>query len=535
MKIELIQGHILDALATLPSDSVDCIVSSPPYWGLRNYGKETEAIWDAKEACKHEWNEQHTGLQHENRNNLKGTQEEVHLATGTAFIKKYDRQLAGMCSLCGAWKGQLGMEPDYRLFIKHMLSVTSELKRVLKPSGTLWWNIGDTYNGNKEGKTDKKVSDYVKEDQNGLAKFASTHMQDKCLMLIPERLTIGMVDQGWTLRNKIVWHKPNHMPSSVKDRLTNSWEYVYLFVKSRKYYFNLDAIRVQPTLSSITEMQPSGKFEQDGSHLEVDYKYPADVIRRIGQDRLDGVNPFVKGTDAARHGNSFNQRVPDALKGRLDAKYGDMYKATQAEIESYDEKNYKTKMEAALARQGSYEDPLHTMLYDLKGKNPGDIWRITTQPFKDAHFATFPEALVKECLLTAPREICSKCGKGKVPVTETEYVDAGGKGNEKLQGADAFTYAHYNSPEKYRLGLAQAFRNITGYRPQCQCNAPFTEPTIMDPFCGSATTLKVAKEMHMSGIGIEISPKYIKIAKRRLQFDSIAKLGLIETELKVIE
>ena len=173
------------------------------------------------------------GLNHENRNNLTGTQEEVHKKAGTTFIKKYDTLTSGFCSLCGAWKGQLGLEPDFKLYIKHLSDIFDEVKRALKPTGTCWINLGDTYSGGKEGNTDEKNT------QANTATFSkpSQAVPSKSLLQIPSRFAIEMSDMGWILRNKIIWHKKNCMPSSAKDRFTNDYEEIFFFVKSKKYYF----------------------------------------------------------------------------------------------------------------------------------------------------------------------------------------------------------------------------------------------------------------------------------------------------------
>jgi DNA modification methylase len=113
---------------------------------------------------------------------------------------------------CGAWKGQLGLEFDWSMYVEHLVELFREVKRVLKKTGSLWLNIGDTYS-------------------------------DKCLLGIPWRVAFALVDDGWILRNAVIWYKPSHMPESTKDRLTRTYEYVFHFVKSKKYYYNLDLIR----------------------------------------------------------------------------------------------------------------------------------------------------------------------------------------------------------------------------------------------------------------------------------------------------
>ena len=464
-QINLKIGNVLDKLKEIPDNSVDCVCTSPPYYGLRFY-RAPDVIFGGDQACEHEWITQSVGLLHENRNNLTGTQEEVHNASGVAFIKKYDNLNAGICSKCGAWKGQLGLEPDYRLYLDHLLMVTAELKRVLKPSGTLWWNMGDSYNGNKEGKTDKKVSDYVKDAQDGLVKNASPTIPLKSLMQLPTRFAIRMADeQGWILRNTLIWHKHNHMPSSVKDRLSNGYEFIFFFTKQKRYFFNLDAVRVP-------------------------VKFPEDVARRMYQDKQANVNPFNKGTDAARH----------------------------------------TKQDMAHNRIGTYSDPLHTKPLNPLGKNPGDVLELTTQLFKGAHLAVFPPKLPEFCIKAgSPEEVCSACGKPKVPIIKItrpegykESLKETSKYENNIVRSAEINHRSPNSSTNIRP-LSTIFKNsmntkreIIGTKPTCTCNASFELGVVLDPFAGSGTTLLVAKQLGRSAIGIEISEEYAELIKKRL-------------------
>lgn len=168
---EIICGNSLSVLRGLADESVDCVITSPPYWGLRDYGVD----------------------------------------------------------------GQLGLEPHFNEYISKLIAIFDEVKRVLKSEGTCWVNLGDTYSGNKEGKTDAKVSGYLKETTTRLHKKAV--IREKCLCQIPSRFAIAMTDRGWILRNRIIWNKPNAMPDSVNDRFTVDFEDIFFFVKSKKYYF----------------------------------------------------------------------------------------------------------------------------------------------------------------------------------------------------------------------------------------------------------------------------------------------------------
>lgn len=184
-KHKIICGHVLDVLKDIPSESINCIVTSPPYWGLRKYPDSSVRVWGGNEKCNHEW--------------------EVEW-------KRIGREFARLdfpyhkCIKCGAWKGQLGLEPDSNMFIRHLCDIFDEIKRILRKDGTCWVNLADSYS-------------------------------NKSLCLIPFRFAIEMVNRGWLLRNIIIWVKPNPLPESVKDRFSEDYEFLFFFAKSKRYYF----------------------------------------------------------------------------------------------------------------------------------------------------------------------------------------------------------------------------------------------------------------------------------------------------------
>ena len=183
-------GDCRKVLQKFPQESIDMVVTSPPYWNLRDY-ETTPLDWDG-------------------------------------------------------WKGSLGQEPIPKMFVDHLCDIFDQVKRVLKSEGTLWVNLGDTYNGS--GGAGSQYSKYRKKDKhkqfgkvvNGVGQSLPAYTKKyprKSLLLIPSRFAIEMVDRGWILRNTIIWKKKNPMPSSVKDRYTCDFEKLYFFSKNPKYYF----------------------------------------------------------------------------------------------------------------------------------------------------------------------------------------------------------------------------------------------------------------------------------------------------------
>lgn len=194
----IINGNALEEIKKLPDSFVDMIITSPPYWGLRDYGL-SDVIFGDNPNCKHQWKE------HVKR----------------PLVRDHD-VVSYFCESCGAWKGQLGQEPHYQMYINHLVEIFNESKRILKDSGSIWVNLGDTYLGQKPFSVDG-----IQESQ----------IKKKSLVGIPDRFKIAMIDDGWICRNEVIWHKPNQMPSSVKDRFTSDFEKFYFFTKNEKYYF----------------------------------------------------------------------------------------------------------------------------------------------------------------------------------------------------------------------------------------------------------------------------------------------------------
>ena len=311
----IIQGDALTKLKELDEKSINMCMTSPPYWALRDYGTEVETIWD---GCNHIWfNEmQHDGkgneiildeicikckarkskpCEHKWGEGIIGAGSRTNDSNSDSFqkeslgsINRDKRPDTHFCNKCNAWKGSLGLEPSFDLYIKHLCNIFDEVKRVLRDDGTCWVVIGDTYygGGGSSGHTEETKNlgyktksmgavahnwqrpsrdeyakgtikknclicnkeFYGKENSQFCSKeclnrkgndFRSQNrlLPDKCLIMIPMRFAIEMVNRGWILRNVIIWHKPNCMPSSAKDRFTVDFEYIFFFSKKKKYYF----------------------------------------------------------------------------------------------------------------------------------------------------------------------------------------------------------------------------------------------------------------------------------------------------------
>lgn len=309
-RFSILHGDALSVLKTLPSDSVHCVVTSPPYFGLRDYSvcecsmrssssassnllnpgksvnpngsgtvqyKEPDPncgrchgtghdesmnlVWDDPGGCEHEWQAMTTVRKGSTNARFGSTiqgQGVKTLATG-AFndvgeTKQYRSDASSFCGKCGAWKGQLGLEPNPDMYVKHLTDIFREVRRVLRPDGTFWLNIGDCYAGGGGGNYGNglSVSSHHSHPTGGKDKPGVPEgLNAKDLVGIPWRVAFSL-QKDWYIRSDIIWDKPNPMPESVRDRPTSSHEYVFLLTKEPRYFYDADAVREKGVIPAGT-------------------------------------------------------------------------------------------------------------------------------------------------------------------------------------------------------------------------------------------------------------------------------------------
>ena len=321
---KILLGDSRTTLSQIPDNSVDCCITSPPYYGLRDYG--TGKWIGGNPDCPHR------RLSKASDKTITGHAQELKGNVGDAIYKT-------VCPLCGAVRedNQIGLEETPQEYIQQLMEVFNEVHRVLKPTGTFWLNIGDSYNGAKTGNTEIYKHPQVAESSD-FVKKQWDELPSKSLIGIPWRIAFALQDSGWILRQDIIWHKPNPMPEPVKDRCVKSHEYIFLFSKEPRYFFDYEAI-------------------QEGATTEMD--------QSITKIRMGG------------------------------AKYGDN-----------DNPHFATKSGKEWKPQtGESEDDLV--------RNKRDVWTVTPDSFKGAHFATFPPKLVEPMVLAG----CPKGGTVLDPFT----------------------------------------------------------------------------------------------------------------------
>ncbi len=235
---------------------VQCVVTSPPYWGLRDYGLAPR-IWGGQESCDHRWGDtisvnatNHTGKAQWNHTR-NGRDEEQPIEKRVSWLRTVVDQ-GNVCGLCGAWRGDLGLEPTPELYVEHLVGVFREVWRVLQDDGTLWLNLGDSYAGSASqgGPSEKRQSN--KGSWHDHQRLVPIGLKPKDLVGIPWRVAFALQAAGWYLRSDIIWHKPNPMPESVTDRPTKSHEYLFLLSKSERYVYDAAAI-AEPLAASTLE------------------------------------------------------------------------------------------------------------------------------------------------------------------------------------------------------------------------------------------------------------------------------------------
>lgn len=226
---QIIQGDCIEGMKTLPDESVHCVVTSPPYYGLRDYGTATWIGGDAD--CDHVQSLNQHGGQRADRNQ-----------------EGYKKLYKDICGKCGAERidQQIGLEDTPEAYVERLVNVFREVRRILRHDGTVWLNLGDSYMGggnyNKTG-ISQAGGQHITNVRNRRSVIEASGLKAKDLIGIPWRVAFALQADGWWLRQDIIWHKPNPMPESVTDRCTKSHEYIFLLTKSERYYYDHEAIK----------------------------------------------------------------------------------------------------------------------------------------------------------------------------------------------------------------------------------------------------------------------------------------------------
>lgn len=258
MTVRVLVGDALSVLRTLPSESVQCVVTSPPYFGLRSYSTDPQ-VWGGDPEHGHIFGVEVVPAEIGRGNWAQGVNGRGEVQPGGVAAKREPIRTVrerGFCP-CGAWRGELGAEPTPALFVEHLVSIFDEVWRVLRQDGTCWVNLGDSYSGSGKGPTGHNSIGDQEGRQGTLGLGQDWNVPPKNLMLMPYRFALAMQARGWIVRSQIVWAKTSAMPESVRDRPTSAWEPIWLFSKGQRYYYDAEAVRQPNTEGSMANARYS--------------------------------------------------------------------------------------------------------------------------------------------------------------------------------------------------------------------------------------------------------------------------------------
>lgn len=365
----ILVGDVCDALATVDAGTVQTVVTSPPYFALRDYGIP-ESDWPA-----------------------------------IAYAP-----LHGMASIeIPAMRCCLGLEDTTEAFVGHLVHVFRSVARVLRKDGTLWLNMGDSTassGGRGSGSTGRPGRARAQENPRAIS---SRGLTPKNLLGLPWRVALALQADGWILRQDVIWHKRSPMPETAKDRPTRAHEYLFLFSRHRFYKYDWKAI-AEPTSANSharfsrkvppkgrggqaaehpdihpgrkSQQVPAGWDTRAGGHRELTGRYPGNCVGwgyGDGDDakpRTNGHKPRVKNNP---HMERFLSSPKDAARGAQDLNTA-----------------------GSMGRAPGWRETEGTQ---REVRNKRTVWTLSAQPFRGAHFATFPEKLVEPCVLA-----CSEPG-----------------------------------------------------------------------------------------------------------------------------
>ena len=453
--IHIIQG---DARAIpLRDECVQCVVTSPPYWGLRKYAGAQDVIWGGTAEHDHRWAS--NGMKRKSKPDS-GMGIEGSPRLGCEF----DVSLGDQCG-CGAWRGGFGLEPTIEMYVAHTVEILREIRRVLRPDGVVFWNIGDSYCASPKGSMngwDKSTLTKPKDGRDRAIKTALAGVADvrkdfgplkpKDLCLIPERVAIAAQADGWWVRSIIIWAKPNPMPESCTDRPTDAYEHIIMLTKSEHYFWDADAVREPAATDDMRRPYGSeGAWQMDGRPPE------------------------------QRHG------------GKL-----------RTHSRGYGDGGPKQRERETEGNHIGWADGCREV---LTTRNLRNVWTFPTQPYKGAHFATFPEEIPRRCILaaTSERGACATCGAPWKRVTEPseEYAKHLGKslGNSGEKEMNEGKARGFGEPR-----LTAEYLTL-GWKPTCKCFPGLeTRPClVLDPFGGSGTTARVAVELNRRAVSLDLA------------------------------
>jgi len=457
---ELLQGDCLQQLATLPAASVQCCVTSPPYWGLRDYGT---AKWEGGDAeCDHK-DPFMIAERARNRKGLAKNASEQDGADRSLLVQNgLDKafQYVDTCGKCGAKRVdvQLGLEATPDEYVANMVAVFSEVRRVLRDDGTLWLNLGDSYHGSyiAQSRVDGR-SDTLNAANPAMAHKDTRHnlgvLKPKDLCGIPWRVAFALQADGWYLRQDIIWHKPNPMPESVTDRCTKAHEYIFLLTKSARYYYDNEAVKEESFTTVNRKTLETDEYKNG--------KTPSEVVGRAVQ----------------RGGKSLAYAYPNGIPFR-----------NKRSVWTVTTKPFKGAHFATFPPD--LIEPCILAGTSKNGQCPkcGKSWK----------------RIMEKIGVSTYEKMGGKNGGYKKMREESMRRGETGVGDTRDSNGNIVWYEA--TPKKF-----------VGWQPDCVCGLDPIASVVLDPFSGAGTTGVVAVQHGRRYIGIELNPDYLEMSRKRIQ------------------
>lgn len=472
---ETFTGDVIDILPKLPKGIVQTIVTSPPYFAVRDY-KLQPTKWP--EVTYH---------------------------------------LFGFPITIPPMECCLGLEKTPMEYIGHMIYVFRLVREVLRDDGTLWVNIGDCYNSKSGGYTPGFTGKHNYISHNTAYNILKNNrklpgMKQKDMVGIPWMLAFALRDDGWYLRQEIIWHKQNPMPESVNDRCTKAHEQIFLLSKSKRYFYDAYAISTEISDASVLRMNQTIENQTGSTRANAGLRHNG-PLKAYGKYMPSGWGQNTK----------YEQRDPRDIRDhknlQRDDKNHPMHEGRKVRTE--EEKKYGINGKGFQGHSG-YLDKDGNIIGNGRA-NKKSVWAITTQSFTEAHFATFPEDLPVDPIKagTSDYGACACCGAPYKRTFEKELKplkDAPKKFviDARDHAADQNSQGSNRQKDGHKSGHFYEYKNFSWVK-TCKCDTAEIVPCIvMDCFSGAGTTKLIARKLNRDTICIEKNTEYRKIEDSRL-------------------
>lgn len=447
-------GDCRAAMRQMAAGSVHCVVTSPPYFGLRDYGVEGQLGLERVPDC-------------------------LGWATGDE---------CGECYVC------------------HLVEVFREVRRVLRDDGTVWLNLGDSYNSRGGHTNLESVSRAGRANRVERQKMKGSRvpgLKPKDLMLVPHRVALALQADGWWVRSDVVWAKSNALPESVTDRPTRAHEYVFLLTKSRRYFYDHVAIR-EPNSPT------TGRYGASNG-----------TATAAAQAATGGAHGQSSAFTSHLSKEEFYERYYTQGRNRRSVWTADEPDELPMPSARDNFRRERSKRAAVIPGQrvGTHRPGRKDTIPDGM-RNARSVWRIATRPFPDAHFAVFPEELVEPCVLagTSAGGCCATCGAPYQRVTgQPVPTDGRGRGNVERKVATEGERAQLNTHLGSSVPWSPTAVPTVGWEPMCRHNTGGVPAVVLDPFGGSGTVALVAERLGRDAVLCELNPEYAAMAERRIR------------------